>query len=141
MRRGHLLLMVLAVVSFTIAPRVYGQASTAEGTRKKAFDLFRQDKDLEALPLFEELALKNPEDRDVLLGLGVCLITEAGTLDDQEAAAKERVRARQLLLKAKKQLPRTNALLGNGLLIIERSCLNNQAHAQPQKHIAVLGVL
>src|SRR5262249_6806902 len=28
-----------------------------------------------------------------------------------------------------------------GLLIIERSCLGNQAHPQPQEHIAVLGVL
>src|SRR5262245_42825896 len=117
MRRGHLLLMVLAAVSFTIAPRVYGQASTAEDTRKKAFDLFRQDKDLEALPLFEELALKNPEDRDVLLWLGVCLVAEAGTLDDQKAAASERVRARQVLLKAKK-LGQKSALLENLLQTI-----------------------
>jgi len=117
MRSDRLLLLVLATVSFTIAPRVYGQASTGDDTRKKAFDLFRQDKDLEALPLFEELALKNPEDRDVLLGLGVCLIAEAGTLDDQEAAAKERVRARQLLLKAKK-LGQKSALLENLLQTI-----------------------
>lgn len=117
MRSDRLLLMLLAAVSFTIALDAHGQTSTGDDARKKAFELFRQDKDLEALPLFEELALKNPEDRDVLLGLGVCLLAEAGTLDDQEAAATERVRARQVLLKARK-LGQKSALLENLLQTI-----------------------
>jgi tetratricopeptide (TPR) repeat protein len=67
--------------------------------------------------MFEELAFKNPDDRDVLLGLGICLVAEATTLDDQDAATKERVRARQVMLKAKK-LGNNSALLENLLQTI-----------------------
>ena len=96
------LLVVIAACSFVICSGVHAQTGEGDANRKKAFELFRQDKELEALPLFEELALRSPDDRDILLGLGVCLVSEAATLDDQDAAAKERVRARQVLLKAKK---------------------------------------
>jgi tetratricopeptide (TPR) repeat protein len=93
------------------------QAGGETTTRQRAFELFKQDKHIEALPLFEELALKSPEDRDVLLGLGVCLVAEATTLDDQDAATKERVRARQVLLKAK-TLSNTAPLLENLLQML-----------------------
>ena len=93
------------------------QTAGENTTRQRAFELFKQDKHLEALPLFEELALKSPDDRDVLVGLGVCLVSEAATLDDQDAASKERVRARQVLLKAKK-LGSTSPLLENLLQLL-----------------------
>jgi len=114
---GGVLIVLLAALSFALNPCLYGQNNTGDETRKKAFDLFRQDRHIEALPLFEELALKSPEDRDVLLGLGVCLVSESATLDDQEAATRERVRARQVLLKAKK-LGQNSALLENMLQTI-----------------------
>jgi tetratricopeptide (TPR) repeat protein len=114
---GRPLLVLLAACGFVLCSGAYGQAGGGDANRKKAFDLFRQDKHLEALPLFEELALRSPDDRDVLLGLGVCLVSEASTLDDQDAAAKERVRARQVLLKAKK-LGNTAPLLENILQMI-----------------------
>jgi len=96
----HLSVLLLCIAGFTInsAAQTAGEVTT----RQRAFELFKQDKHIEALPLFEELALKSPDDPDVLLGLGVCLVAEATTLDDENAAAKERVRARQVLLKAKK---------------------------------------
>jgi len=94
--------------------RMSAQTTGETTTRQRAFELFRQNKHIEALPLFEELALKSPDDRDVLLGLGVCLVAESTTLDDENAATKERVRARQLLLKAKK-LGNTAPLLENML--------------------------
>jgi tetratricopeptide (TPR) repeat protein len=111
------LLVAFVAGSFVICSGAHAQAGEGDGNRKKAFELFRQDKELEALPLFEELALKNPDDRDVLLGLGVCLVSEASTLDDSDAAAKERVRARQVLLKAKK-LGNKAALLENILQML-----------------------
>lgn len=118
MRRSNCLLVVLlAVLSFALNPHLYSQSASGDETRKKAFDLFRQDRHIEALPLFEELALKSPEDRDVLLGLGVCLVAESGTLEDQDAATRERLRARQVLLKAKK-LGQNSALLENMLQTI-----------------------
>jgi tetratricopeptide (TPR) repeat protein len=101
-RTGCLLFLLVAVISFLLHSGSYAQSASGDNNRKKAFELFKQDKHIEALPLFEELALKSPDDRDVLVGLGVCLVAEAATLDDQDTASKERMRARQVLLKAKK---------------------------------------
>jgi tetratricopeptide (TPR) repeat protein len=115
-RAGHLLIVVFTS-AFLLHSAGYAQSASADDNRKLAFELFKQDKQLEALPLFEELALKSPDDRDVLLGLGACLVAEAATLDDENAATKERVRARQLLLKAKK-LGSTAPLLENLLQML-----------------------
>jgi tetratricopeptide (TPR) repeat protein len=114
----HLSFLLLYIAASAISPVTLStQAGGETTTRQRAFELFKQDKHIEALPLFEELALKSPEDRDVLLGLGVCLVAEATTLDDQDAATKERVRARQVLLKAK-TLSNTAPLLENLLQML-----------------------
>jgi Flp pilus assembly protein TadD len=68
--------------------------------RQQAVTLFSQGKRLEALPLLEELVQKNPRDAELLVALGASLIEHAATLDDQDAAAKERFRARDLIQKA-----------------------------------------
>jgi tetratricopeptide (TPR) repeat protein len=84
-------------------PLLAGQASAQDGyaaKRKQAVELFRQDKHLEALPLFEELAKANPKDSGVLVGLAASLVSQAATIDDESAAAKVRVRARKVLLQA-----------------------------------------
>jgi tetratricopeptide (TPR) repeat protein len=110
LRLSVLLLSIAAIAVHST--NLSAQAGNENSTRQRAFELYKQDKHIEALPLFEELALKSPDDRDVLLGLGVCLVSEAATLDDQDAASKERVRARQVLLKAK-NLGNTAPLLEN----------------------------
>jgi tetratricopeptide (TPR) repeat protein len=116
-RAGGLLFLLLAALSLVLNPYLYSQNNSGDETRKKAFELFNQDRQLEALPLFEELALKSPDDRDVLLGLGACLVAQAASLDDQEASTRERLRARQVLLKAKK-LGQNSGLLENLLQMI-----------------------
>lgn len=68
--------------------------------RQKAVALFSQGKRLEALPLLEELAQKNPQDVELLVDLGASLIDHAATLTNEDAAAKERFRARDLVQKA-----------------------------------------
>jgi len=99
----HLSILLLSIAGIAIdSVSLSAQTRGENTTRQRAFELFNQDKHLEALPLFEELALKSPDDRDVLLGLGACLVDESSTLDDENAATKERIRARQVLLKAKK---------------------------------------
>ena len=114
----HLSFLLLCIAASAItSASLSSQTGGEPTTRQRAFELFKQDKHIEALPLFEELALKSPEDRDVLLGLGACLVAEATTLDDQDAATKERVRARQVLLKAKK-LGNTAPLLENLLQML-----------------------
>ena len=114
----HLSALLLCVAAGAIhSARLSAQTAGETTTRQRAFELFRQNKHIEALPLFEELALKSPDDRDVLLGLGVCLVAESSTLDDENAAAKERIRARQVLLRARK-LGNTAPLLENMLQTI-----------------------
>jgi tetratricopeptide (TPR) repeat protein len=114
----HLSVLLLSIVGIALhSVDLSAQTGSQDPARQRAFELFKQDKHIEALPLFEELALKSPDDRDVLLGLGVCLVAESTTLDDEKAAAKERVRARQVLLKAKK-LGNTAPLLENMLQTI-----------------------
>src|SRR5579859_5079444 len=110
------LLLSMAAVA-THSASLLAQTAGENTTRQRAFELYKQDKHIEALALFEELALKSPDDRDVLLRLGVCLVSEEATLDDQDAASKERVRARQVLLKAKK-LGSTAPLLENLLQML-----------------------
>jgi Flp pilus assembly protein TadD len=68
--------------------------------RQEAMTLFGQGKRLQALPLLEELVQKNPQDAELLVALAASLIEHAATLTSQDAAAKERFRARDLVQKA-----------------------------------------
>jgi tetratricopeptide (TPR) repeat protein len=114
----HLSVLLLSIAGITLrSVSLPAQTGSENTTRQRAFELYKQGKHIEALPLFQVLALKSPDDRDVLLGLGVCLVSEAATLDDQNAASKERIRARQVLLKAKK-LGSTAPLLENLLQML-----------------------
>jgi hypothetical protein len=74
--------------------------STDQAERQEAAALFGQGKRLEALPLLEELVQKNPRDDEMLVALAASLIDHAATLTDQDAAAKERFRARDLVQRA-----------------------------------------
>jgi len=74
--------------------------------------LFNNQLTMEALPLYEDLARQNPGDTEVLLGLGGCLVAHSATLKNEAAARAERIRAREILLRAK-QLGSNNGLLLN----------------------------
>lgn len=69
--------------------------------RAKALALGKQQSWLAALPLFEDLAKKNPNDTLVLEGLAQSLLARSVTLQDPEAGGKDRVRAKELLLSAR----------------------------------------
>ncbi len=83
-----------------------------EEQKKFAISLFNKQFNLEALPIYEDLARQNPGDTEVLVGLGGCLVTQSATLKDDGAAREERQRAREILLQAK-QLGSTSSLLLN----------------------------
>ncbi|HEX4602405.1 MAG TPA: tetratricopeptide repeat protein [Candidatus Angelobacter sp.] len=51
------------------------------------------------MPLLEELVQNSPQDPELLVALAASLVDHAATLSDQEAAAKERFRARDLVQK------------------------------------------
>jgi Tfp pilus assembly protein PilF len=74
-----------------------GPDAAYQAKRQKAADLFNQGKRLEALPLLEELVKANPKDDEMLVALAACLVDHAATLNDPQAAGKERLRARDLL--------------------------------------------
>lgn len=113
-----LLLVFLANLFFSL-PAARAQDDPAYKTeRDKAIGLYNENKYLEALPLFEDLAAKNPNDDKVLLGLAACLVSHAATLPDAEASGKERARARDLLTKAR-DLGNNSTLLQNLLQILQ----------------------
>jgi tetratricopeptide (TPR) repeat protein len=68
--------------------------------RSKAFQLYKDGKHMEAMPLFEKLATANPNDRDVIEGLGLMVASQTAYLKDPAARKTARVRARELLLRA-----------------------------------------
>ena len=93
------LVLLLFSISRPLTARLRA-ATTDEPNRQTAISLFKEGKRLEALPLLEELAQKDPQDSEVLVALAASLVEHAATLTDADAAAKERFRARDLLQKA-----------------------------------------
>jgi len=96
------LFLVLLLNLCVALPLVVAQGNpdaSDQAKRQRAVALFGQGKRLEALPLLEELAEKNPQDAEVLVALAASLIDHAATLTDQEAAARVRFRARNLVQK------------------------------------------
>ena len=95
--------VLLLVLCFPAASVLLAQAASDAAyqvQRQKASELFQQGKRLEALPLLEKLVKTNPKDDEMLVALAACLVDHAATLTDQEAAGKERLRARDLLDRA-----------------------------------------
>ena len=82
-----------------------------QAQKKFANTLLDQQKFLEALPVFESLAKRNPNDPDVIFGWGLSLLNHSATADT-EAARQERVRARELLIRSK-ELGKKSGLLEN----------------------------
>jgi len=68
--------------------------------RRRAFQLYKDVKYTEALPLFEKLAAANPNDREVIEALGLMTASQIAYLKDPEARKQARVRGRELLLRA-----------------------------------------
>src|SRR5215471_2952465 len=92
--------VLLLVLCFRAASVLLAQAASDAAyqvQRQKASELFQQGKRLEALPLLEDLVKTNPRDDAMLVALAACLVDHAATLTDQNAAGRERFRARDLL--------------------------------------------
>ncbi|HYL86698.1 MAG TPA: tetratricopeptide repeat protein [Candidatus Angelobacter sp.] len=98
-RKLFLLPLVLLLVCSPLTAQTNADASDRAG-RQRAMALFSEGKRLEALPLLEWLAQKDPKDSDVLVALAASLIDHAATLTDPDITARERFRARNLLQRA-----------------------------------------
>jgi tetratricopeptide (TPR) repeat protein len=95
-----LVLLLSLLVSLPPAMAQPNSDASDQAKRQQAMALFDQGKRLEALPLLEGLAQKDPKDSEVLVALASSLVDHAATLSDAEAAAKERFRARDLVQRA-----------------------------------------
>jgi tetratricopeptide (TPR) repeat protein len=115
-----ILISLIAITTF--GPPVLAQATddAYKAERQKAVALFNDHKFLDALPMFEDLVKQNPGDNETLLGLATCLVNHSATMQDADAAAKERLSARDLLLKAK-ELGNNSNLLQNLLQLLQAS--------------------
>ncbi|HET6974406.1 MAG TPA: tetratricopeptide repeat protein [Pyrinomonadaceae bacterium] len=96
--------VLLLLASFVTA------AAQGDPDRQRAFQLYRDAKYVEALPLFEQLALKYPEDPDVIENLGMLVFTQSAYLKTPEERKSARKRGRALLVQAQK-LGANSALL------------------------------
>lgn len=100
-RRDTLLLSIAVLfVVVCYAPGVCRAQDDPE--RAHAFQLYDDGKYAEALPLFEKLVVKYPEDRDVVKNYGFLTIGEGTYLKDPAARKEARRRGREFLLKAQK---------------------------------------
>ncbi len=95
-----LLLLLHLCVALPLGAAQANTDASDQAKRQRAVALFGRGKRLEALPLLAELVQKNPQDAELLVALAASLIDHAATLTDQEAAAKERFRARDLVERA-----------------------------------------
>jgi tetratricopeptide (TPR) repeat protein len=77
-------------------------AAQDDEERRRAFQLFKDAKHTEALPLFEKLAATYPNDPDVIETFGLLVMTQTAYLKDAEARKQARLRGRELLLRAQK---------------------------------------
>lgn len=105
---------LVLLLSLLASPCLKGQSSgndAYQATRHKAMELFAQGHRLEALPLLEDLNQKDPKDQEVAVALAASLVDHAATLSDPQAAAKERLRARDLLEKSESTSPLAENLL------------------------------
>jgi tetratricopeptide (TPR) repeat protein len=78
------------------------RAQEPDPERARAFQLYEEGKYTEALPAFEKLAAKFPEDRDVLKTYGFLVIGQTAYMKDASARKDARRRGRELLLKAQR---------------------------------------
>jgi tetratricopeptide (TPR) repeat protein len=92
MLKNPLRILCILLFAFTVVAQ--------DDDRARAFQLYKDAKYVEALPLFEKLAVANPNDRDVIEALGLMTASQTSYLKDPEARKQARVRARELLLRA-----------------------------------------
>ena len=108
-RRTFTLTIVLLFVFF-IPPTLGAQQQQPDPERVRAFKLYEDAQYNEALPAFEKLAAKYPEDRDVIMTYGFLVLGQTAYAKDAAARKEARRRGRELLVKAQ-NLGATDQLL------------------------------
>jgi len=95
-RRRKLAPILLVFVLFSLASATIQD----DPERQRAFDLFNEAKLPEALPLFEKLAVRYPDDPKIIETLGLITVWQTSYLKDPAARQEARKRGREILLRA-----------------------------------------
>ena len=101
-RRGLNLLIPFALLFLCVCPLSAVRGAQDDPERARAFQLYEEAKYAEALPAFEKLAAKYPEDREVFKTYGFLMIGQTAYVKDAAARKEARRRGRELLVKAQK---------------------------------------
>jgi len=96
----HLKIPKLAVLIVLLLASFGTALAQDDEERRRAFQLYKDAKYVEALPLFEKLAAANPKDTAVIENLGMLVYTQSAYLKTPEERKKSRKRGRELLLQA-----------------------------------------
>jgi tetratricopeptide (TPR) repeat protein len=94
---------IFLAVSFTaLAQAPSDKTSSDFETRRKQADALHQlGRDVDALPLYEELSKEKPNDIGLLESYGMCVIAKSATVKDPQEQKQLRVQARQILLRSR----------------------------------------
>ena len=92
----------LAILVLLLLVPVVTASAQDDPDRQRAFQLYKEQKFTEALPLFEKLAAAHPDDREIAELHAILVSTQAVYLKDPAARKQARVRGRELLLHAQK---------------------------------------
>jgi|HubBroStandDraft_6_1064221.scaffolds.fasta_scaffold42058_2 tetratricopeptide (TPR) repeat protein len=82
----------------------------ADPERQHALELYRAGKMVQAMPLFEKLSVRYPNDQVVWEAWGVSALGYSQTLPDADSRKKARVQARSILVKTKEMGDNSNLL-------------------------------
>lgn len=99
-RRRTLTLSITLVVLLVGPLATVLTAQEPDPERARAFQLYEEAKYTEALPAFEKLATKYPQDRDVIKTYGFLMIGQTAYVKDAAERKDARRRGRELLVKA-----------------------------------------
>jgi tetratricopeptide (TPR) repeat protein len=111
-------LLLFGLLLSSAAPRALAQGNTSnQEERKRAMELFDQNKFADAIPVLEKLVKTSPNDVVILERLGWATLVVAGSIKDPQEREAARERAREYLLRAQK-LGDTSELLRKGFEVL-----------------------
>lgn len=96
------LLVTLLFACLLLAPTPAAFAQQDDEERRRAFQLYKDAKYVEALPAFEKLVASHPDDPEVWETYGFIVLGQNAYLKDAAARKEARLKARDILLKAQK---------------------------------------
>lgn len=100
--RFQQLTIAFTLLLFLFSPVCVALGAQEDPERARAFQLFKEANYTEALPVFEKLAAKYPEDRDVIKTYGYLVLSQTAYVKDAAARKEARRRGRELLVRARK---------------------------------------